>query len=158
MGKAKKPTALKKLEGTYRPDREVDNVFEPEPQQKPPKCPTGYPAGFAAEWKRVCEGLIEYGMLASVDYDTIEAYCDAVVTFRKASRILAKEGLTTFMTNKTGITYEVASPYVTIKKDAATRMLQIAREFGFTPASRVKVPQGKKKDVNPFQAMMSANG
>lgn len=79
-GPKPKPTVLKKIEGTYRPDREATNAPSPEPGI--PEMPDGWgdvrwgPIA-VAEFYRITPALRDLGLLTRVDRASILAYCDS---------------------------------------------------------------------------------
>jgi P27 family predicted phage terminase small subunit len=149
----KKPTAMHKLEGTYRPSRALPDEFTPEQLSDIPTCPENKEVGFGGVWQTVCENLKEVGMLSKVDLITVETYCNAVLMFRKACKELKEKGYTVTVANSRGSDYETVSPWVRIQAEANKVMMQTAKEFGFTPASRTKIPQPKVKVESPFEKL-----
>ena len=154
----RKPTVMKKLEGTFRKDRALRDEFTPEQLDDIPQCPDNKEAGFGGIWQTVCENLKEVGMLSKVDLITVEAYCNAVLMFRKACKELKENGYTVLVENTRGKSYENVSPWVRIQAEANKVLMQTAKEFGFTPASRTKIPQPAKKTENPFEKLQKGVG
>jgi len=152
MPRPKKPTELHKLEGTYRADRSLPNEFTPDQLDLIPAPPGNKEIGFEAIWQTTCENLKEVRMLSKVDLVTIETYCNAVLMFRKSCEEL-KKGYTVIVKNTRGEDYENISPWVRIQSEANKVIMNISREFGFTPASRTKIPQQPKKIENPFEKL-----
>jgi len=101
------------------------------------------------EWKRVVP-LIDRNRFTELDLKSLEAYCQAYAKWKRAEMILMKEGYTFETPNG----YVQQRPEVSIAKDAFTSMQTIAKELGFTPASRIRMDKnegegssgGKKED------------
>lgn len=86
------------------------------------------------EWKRVMP-LIDHNTFSEIDLKSLEAYCQAYAKWKRAETILMKEGYTFETPNG----YVQQRPEVSIAKDAFTSMQTIAKELGFTPASRIRM-------------------
>ena len=99
---ARKPTAQKKLEGTYRDDRAVPN--EPEVEAKCPTPPTYLDKFAREEWKRYAPLLASMEILAETDRDALASFCTAVAECRHCLAILKKEGR--FYKSSTGLSKE----------------------------------------------------
>jgi P27 family predicted phage terminase small subunit len=71
-GPPPKPTALKKLEGTFRPDRATTNEV-----QAPPAAPLRpkLPRAAAEKWDEIVPLLVERGTLSLEDGAILEGYC-----------------------------------------------------------------------------------
>jgi P27 family predicted phage terminase small subunit len=139
-GPAPKPSALKKLGGTYRNDRNATN--EPEPRAGEPNCPDVLTEEAKREWEEKIVELREMGMLTVVDGALLAAYCQAYADWLEALREV-KEG----RVQKTDTGYEAMRAWQTIYERAEKRMTLLAREFGFSPSARTRISvPGKKPD------------
>lgn len=80
-GPKPKPTALKKIQGTYQPSREAPNAPDPEPGI--PEIPEGWAEesnwGEEAvrEYYRITPTLKDLGLITKVDRAAILQYCDS---------------------------------------------------------------------------------
>lgn len=144
MGRTPKPTKLKVLQGD-REDR--INRNEPEFSSELPPPPSYLTAEAKQVWQMVVAELGRFGLIQTPDAVSLEAYCQEVVTFRRASRDVNKRGV--MVTGYRGS--KVKNPSISVMHSAADRIRQFAREFGMTPASRsglavgeVKRDEGKK--------------
>lgn len=90
------------------------------------------------EWKRVRD-LLDKDSFDSLDLKALEAYCQAYAKWKRCEMILMKEGYTF----KAPSGYEQQRPEVSISKDAFTSMQSIAKELGFTPASRIRMEKNR---------------
>jgi P27 family predicted phage terminase small subunit len=91
-GPPAKPTKLKKLEGTFRPDRAVANELELTPGI--PERPDWLDAEGKREWDRVVPQLAAKGILCDVDQGMLANYCAALSLAVKATKAYQKQGLT----------------------------------------------------------------
>lgn len=92
------------------------------------------------EWKRVRE-LLDHDRFNELDLKALEAYCQAYSKWKRCEIILMKEGYT-FKTPKG---YVQQRPEVSISRDAFTSMQSIAKELGFTPASRIRMAKNSSE-------------
>lgn len=137
-----KPTSLKLIQGTARPDR--NNPNEPQPA-KPARVPSppGHLGKIAkAEWRRTASKLHDLGLLTLVDTEMLAQYCKAVEEERECCGRLARWNLQhpehpNVM--KTGTGSFKSHPWVLQRDVARKRILEFAREFGMSPAARPRV-------------------
>ena len=128
MGNQRKPTALKLLEGTDRPDRAVDEAEWPMVDGYPeaPDWLTGPDA--VSQWHKAVRWLSNARVLTDPDLDRLANFCNIhagiVVSWRSEDPPTARD---------------------------LTEYRIWCGEFGFTPATRHKaVAMGKSKTENPF--------
>lgn len=146
-GRKPKPTAAKKLAGTFREDRHNSNEPEVEPFTKAPPCPT-YVKGMArAAWVKHAKILTDMGVLTPADLHALEVYCETYARWREANDKLREYGI--MLTQVVdGERKFLTSPYLRISEECAKAMRQWMNEFGITPSSRSKV-SGSKKTKQP---------
>jgi P27 family predicted phage terminase small subunit len=148
-GPAPKPTALRLLHGD-REDR--INRNEPMPRDLLPVPPDSIARDVREVWDYTLNELTAMKIATAADRDTLLCYCEAVVTHRKASAILAKtpvliKGLHGGM---------VRNPALQIQRDAAATIKSFAQEFGLTPSGRSQIQMEKRADgerANPFASV-----
>src|SRR5262245_44932549 len=87
------------------------------------------------EWHRSVAELTAAGSLRNVDRGPLALYCFSFQQWREAISAIQKYGSVMKSPND----YPVQSPYVSIAKHHADTMMRIATEFGFTPASRLRM-------------------
>lgn len=145
-GPAKKPTALKLVEGETRPSR--INANEPIPPQAEVLPPPDLSQRALAEWERLAPDLIAKHVLTTWDRDAFGAYCEAVAD-RAAAASLVKTGLLVKGRNGEFVT----NPAWRIYRDSTTAMLRFAQEFGLTPAARGDLKIGEASPEELFDIM-----
>lgn len=78
--------------------------------------------------------LERLGLLSVIDQASLAAYCESYSTFRKASMVIQKQGMTY---EHNGLIKK--RPEVSIAADAKKQMRMFAEAFGMTPSSRSRV-------------------
>lgn len=128
-GPKKRPTKLALLHGE-RKDRINDDE---------PTAPDGMPEPIEdlspevrAVWDYTLAQLRVMKLATPADRDLLIAYCEAVVTHRRASAFLARSNVI-IQTRAGGF---AKSPAVQIQRDAAMTARALGREFGLTPSAR----------------------
>src|SRR5690625_4630851 len=86
------------------------------------------------EWRRVIP-LLDKERFNELDLKALEAYCQAYAKWKRAEQALMKHGYTFETPNG----YVQQRPEVSIANNALSDMQQIAKELGFTPASRIRM-------------------
>ncbi|MFC0546921.1 phage terminase small subunit P27 family [Kutzneria chonburiensis] len=143
-GPAPKPTALRLIEGD-RADR--INPAEPIPRGLPPVCPDGVSDDVRAIWDYTVAELDAMGTAAAADRDALLCYCEAVVSHRRASAVLANSAVLVKGIHG-GM---VRNPALQIQRDSAGIIRAFAQEFGLTPSARTRIEvKGASDDGNPF--------
>ena len=146
-GPAAKPTALKVLEGTFRPDR---NRGEPHPDPGICTCPSWLSKEAKAEWRYIVPRLTKLGLLTYIDKAALVSYCTAYADIQQTERIIAKGGFTIEcvkeLKNGELSIYLQQRPEVAIRSAARATVKQFLAEFGLSPASRAKLNVTPKKE------------
>lgn len=145
-GPAPKPTKLRLLHGD-QPKR--INKDEPQPAEGRPQCPEGVTDEVRAIWDYTLDQLIVMDLATPADRDALVAYCEAVVTHRRASAILAKSQVLIPGAIKGTV---VRNPAVQIQRDSAALVRAFANEFGFTPSARSEIRKSGSRDHGPSAA------
>ena len=100
-GRKPKPTALKLLQGTARPDRM--NPREPKPKPVGARCPRHLDGEARVAWYQLQPELRRLGLLTRLSVHWLEGLCYAIANARKEpsarnllamNRLLAEGGLT----------------------------------------------------------------
>ena len=94
------------------------------------------------EEERVIGILREQGKLNDLDYSLIRAYSLAFQEWNEAELSLQKQGV--IIVNASG--NPIANPYLKIRDNAFKRMLEIAKEMGFSIKSRSKLDFNEEKN------------
>ncbi|NOG69800.1 phage terminase small subunit P27 family [Roseicella sp. DB1501] len=144
----RKPTALKKLEGTARKDRVLPN--EPMPDRLVADAPRHLSKRAKRVWPDFVTLLNGMGVLTVADAYALEAVVECYAELADARAALRKRGSTTYEANGLWKSY----PEVQIVADADRRLKAWLTEFGCTPAARTKVSASTEKDdKNPFEEL-----
>ena len=143
-GPAPKSSAQKKLEGTYRRDRDAGPTLTVPPLDEVPAPPAWLSDAAKTEWRRMATELLQLGVLSTIDLKVLEGYCAAYGRAVRAEKATAKDSLT--MLTPQG---RIPRPEVNIAKQAWAEMRAFAVKLGATPAdrTRVKVEPPKPKLV-----------
>ena len=141
----RKPTALKILQGTFRPDRAPKN--EPKPEPKIPPCPAHLDAIARHEWHVLSQLLHPLGLLTLLDRGALEMYCDSYSRWVRATAAVRESGEVVTLKGSTGQTRIFPNPWRRIADTAFEQMNRMLSEFGLTPASRSRI--SVKKLVEP---------
>lgn len=142
-GRPPKPEALKKLEGTYRPDRDPGTA---KPKAWLPTAPAHLPTAAKHEWARMGKRLQSLGLITELDPAVFEIYCTARAQLAEATKHLEQEGRVVFdpgsRPDEDGYQDRppkwVTSPWLAVQRTAIDQVLKAAREFGMSPSSRAK--------------------
>lgn len=95
-----------------------------------PEMPADLPEAAQAEWKRITDELYRAGLSAELYRTPLELYCRAYADMR---------ALRTQLDRTVTASGEPSWLLLTALRMAEKRVLELAREFGMTPASRTKV-------------------
>jgi P27 family predicted phage terminase small subunit len=133
-GRPPKPTALKILQGTYRPDRSNPGEVYPDlpPNLQPPEW---LPEDAARKWSALAPILSRNGLLTECDLDTLALYCQTWARWRDAEDALSRDGATT--TAQSG--YQQVSAWVTIAKQCRADLLRLSDRLGLNPSARARI-------------------
>lgn len=140
-GPAPKPSHLKKIQGTYRPDRAAPN--EPTPEPSAPSCPSWLGREAKREWRRIVPELEKLGLISEVDRAALAAYCSAYGEWHAAEAEIKKHGRTQ-INMMSGLVS--ARPEVAMRAKALAEMRALLAEFGMTPSSRSRISVPEKPD------------
>lgn len=132
-GPAPKPTRLKLLEGTYRPDRAARN--EPMPDPAIPEPPEDLHPEARAEWDRIVPHLAELGLLSELDRTALAAYCQLYARWWEAERAIREYGMVQY----TDTGYATQRPEVGVANQALKQLKVYLAEFGLSPAARTRI-------------------
>jgi P27 family predicted phage terminase small subunit len=128
---------LKKLQGTFRPDRAPKSEMAPPPGA--PARPGWLDEEARTEWDRVVPQLAACGILCDVDRAALANYCAAVSLAAKATRQYQKDGLMIDGPNET----RVKHPMIQVAKEARAQARLLGAEFGLTASSRSRIGEPK---------------
>lgn len=150
-GHNRKPTRLKELAGTLRPDRANPDEPTPEILVKAPPCPTHIVGDARKEWRKRSRILVEMGVLSRADLVALEVYCTIYARWLAAQARLDQYGMVIGHQPKLDSDGNVVqeawfepSPFLRIVDESVKQMRVYLSEFGMTPSSR-----GRVKAVKP---------
>ena len=127
----RKPTAVKALEGTDRPDRAYPN--EPKPEGSFPAMPSHLSPQARVVWHRVEEAVSGCeGWITAPDAETLALYCETLADYWRARDDVRKEGMYT----ETAHGAKGKHPAVLILEKARNDARIFATELGLTPSAR----------------------
>lgn len=145
-GPAAKPTILKILQGN--PGDHPLNLREPAPLPCPEQCPDP-PSRFSAEakeeWRRAWPQLKACGLLTTADLKLFEIYCEEWAQYVKLSEKTKRLGTeVVYPGDKTSkgkprVKSVGRAPWLMSKDRTIHNLLQLAAEFGMSPAARTRI-------------------
>ena len=149
-----KPTALKKIEGTFRKDRAPKNEIQPTIALN-----SGAPAELnewgAAIWNDIYGEYERIGLITKVDLSALTALCIEWGKYQEANDIIAAQGMQIeepiysqkgeLVGSKT-----VVNPLLKVASDSLKNYVRLCGEFGITPASRARVSAPDRKPNDNF--------
>ena len=128
-GRKRKPTALKVLQGTFKPCRA--NPDEPTPEFGAPEIPEYLEGEAALEWNRVVDYLTRTRVIAKGEGSMLAVFCYLHAKFVEAT----KHG-------------------GDITASMVAQLRALASEYGLTPASRGHVHSAKpQQEENEWQTL-----
>lgn len=151
-GRKKNPTPNKKREGTFRPDRDSDQVsFNAAAGLT---MPDGLHPQAAAEWRRLAPICQKLGLLTEGDWLAWQLGFAAFSTWLTASEQIDHASKWTFQTESG---YQQAVPEIAIAKQAWNAVMTFCREFGLTPSSRSSLRIEIRNDdkANAMEGMLN---
>ena len=131
----KKPSKIKKLEGTFRNDRAPKNEMQPN-KVGDVVVPKNLINDFAEkEWMTQTNALTDLGMLVETDLSMLLAYCNEIgIYFDCISKVKA-----TGYTQESKANGEVISSFMKVGNTALNNAIKLSDKFGFNPAARTKI-------------------
>ncbi len=128
MARPPKPTALLRLQGTYRADRHGKRGREPRARKGTLDAPDWLVPEARAEWDRVVEAYAEAGIVTPFDRAMLATFCQLWARFVEAER---------------------SEPYEPVPVSHIVSMANIANRLGLDPSGRVKLPVQETPDPQP---------
>lgn len=164
MGRAKKPAAIKKLQGNPGKRKIPDEV---EPPKGIPPCPTFLSPSAKKMWKLLGGYLDDIGLISVVDGAPLMVICSAWAELEKAEKEIQGNGEVFSYKGAFDQPMQKLNLWVPIREKARKTLLAAAKEFGLTPVSRTRVPVPKKDpakdkwgahDKNPLGELVVIDG
>ena len=150
-GPAPTPAKILQLRGTYRKDRDAPNPVDPPKPARPPACPTWFSADVPwgklarAEYRRLSRELLDLGLLAEIDRDSLLLLCDALGRFRYWRAELGRLGTWNQVTESG---YVMPRPEVSYMNRAIDDVRKFAALFGLSPSDRRNVSATPKQETD----------
>ena len=139
-GRPPKPTALKKLQGTYRSDQALNNEMSPAPIASIPAAPDFLGDAGTREWYIVLSNYAKLNMLSPLDLPMIAAYCKEIERYIDINKQLTDKIRTITLKNPDGsVKNVIINPLVKIASESLEKAMKIAVQCGLTPASRTRI-------------------
>lgn len=164
MGRPKKPTTLKVLEGNPGKRPLPKNEPKPTPVVDVPNPPAWLNTYGKKAWKRLAPELERLGLLTVVDLEAFTAACQSYGIWVECEKFFKKKdpmtskpyGRTYEYTNKAGETNEIARPEVKIGQKALEHFRSFMTEFGLSPSSRAGIDvKPTKQEKDPLENILS---
>jgi P27 family predicted phage terminase small subunit len=149
MARPRKPTHLKAVQGTDRPDRA--NPAEPVASTALPVAPDYLSSRAVEKFLQLCAILDGMSIASRDDNDALAMLAGLIIEIEEDAILLESVGAFYMPSEASGIIR--AHPAVSRLSVNRQRAQALLGEFGLTPAARAKVSAGKKADVNPFAAL-----
>jgi len=152
-GRPKKPTAIKKLEGTYRSDRAYDN--EPDLPVSLPDRPSWLDEDPLASqlFDQVTKYMVTMQVGTSVDGLALSMLSDQVAMYLRLRKTVLEEGEIITTLNTAGIEVMKPHPALAPLNQAFANCQRLLREYGLTASSRAnlnaRVDDGSQ--INTFE-------
>jgi P27 family predicted phage terminase small subunit len=155
----RKPTSLKIIEGTYRPDRSSPN--EPELPVERLSAPDHLTAEATKYWPRLVDQLFNMNVLTSADAEALSSLCEALADASRArtslscpvldacGRQICAGGSLVYITESKNDTMVRARAEVAMIVDADRRVAMWLSRFGLTPADRGRVSASATQELDP---------
>ena len=157
-GRPPKPTALKRLQGTDRADRVLEDEMMPSLLEAVPSAPGFLSPDAKKEWRSVCRELLALDMLHGVDLALLAAYCNEMAGYIEAEGEVLRQGAVTSLERPDGSEYLMQNPWVNIRNSRLKNAQSLANQFGFTPAARTRIrAEAKPKENDPFDEMLNSD-
>jgi P27 family predicted phage terminase small subunit len=150
MSRPRKPTAIKRQQGTLRQDRQHRPAEDFDSER--PACPD-YLHGLARrEWNRITKQLHGYGLINQLDVAGLALYCDSYGRWQEILKQLREESLT--LVGPTGL--PVLNPLFNAAERAARDVRRMLQEFGLSPSARgTMAPRRRPDEDDELEAMLS---
>jgi P27 family predicted phage terminase small subunit len=148
-GRPRKPTDLKKIEGTFRADRNLEQPMLVELSVGVPQPPVHLnPLGFEY-WDITCKELLNNNLLAGADLGLVAGYCNELGLYKSACEMTEKEGVV--IVNRFGD--QCVNPWYSVRSAALKQATQMGQLFGITPSARAKIETGNVKPASKLELL-----
>lgn len=147
-GRPRKPIEIKKLEGTYRKDRDWTSempTFDPVLAADP--APEFFDEYEMQEYEFLTRTLIRNNVLKDIDMNLVIMYCLEMGKYMRYSQFCKENGISFMSANGNVRT----RPEVSAMNDALMNVLRIATKLGISPTdrSRLKIDNKQLPEDDP---------
>lgn len=149
-----KPTVLKKLHGTTRADRVLNDEPDPPKLNELPSPTMPLNKHGKKVWESVAPRVFALGLLTTVDVEAFSMYCYEVGMYKECRETIIKEGLIIY-TGKDN--YPLPHPLTSVANKHFKNAYDIGGSFGLTPSSRSRISTGIEKPKSGFDGLKKAN-
>ena len=142
-GPAPEPSVLRKARGN--PSKRPMGKREPRPAENEPRMPVYLTPSARREWRRLVPVLARMRVLTEADGHALAMLAEAWAKKVELTKRVDKIGPVI----KTPSGYVQVNPLVSMIREQDQKLITLLREFGLTPAARVRlqtVDQGDKQD------------
>ena len=157
-GRPRKPTAIKKLTGTFRNDR----AYPGEPQLG--VCFPDKPEWLDSDplssqlFDQVSKYMVEMSVSTSVDGLAISMLADQVALYLRLRGTLLEDGEMIESPNSAGEMIMKAPPAIVPMNQSFVNITRLMREYGLTASSRSSLAtRDQPSDINSFEDFLKAN-
>ena len=149
-GRPKKPSALKELQGTARPDR--SNPSEPRLPVRIPDAPAWVDEAptTRALFDQVTKYVTDMNIATQVDGLALSLLADQIALYIELRSHIREEGTVVTVTGSTGQDKTMAHPAIPQLNQTLGSIHKLLREYGLTAASRSNMSAHEEKDVDSF--------
>jgi len=128
---SRKPTELKKLAGTLRPDRV--HLAEPRPPAASGYCPRDLPESAKKWWRKVAPVLAELGLLTVLDVPAARDMILCAARLVQCEQLIEEKGILVPGARNEGL---VKNPAIAAANQYRAALYRWASKFGLTPSDR----------------------
>lgn len=108
-------------------------------------------------WADITNDMLAAKMLYAVDLAMLEAYCEAMGTYREMMDKCKADGFV--VKGKSGSGVDMQHPSVHIALKFLEKAMKLATEFGLTPSARMRIGTGEKEtEANPLDKLAAKMG
>ena len=139
----RKPEAIKRAQGTHRPDR--SNPTQPPTTGEVPAPPSYVKGPALKEWNRVVPALQRLGVVGELDWAACIEYCQTFAEVGRLERAISREGHAI----KTQGGTRKQNPKVGALDKARSQLHRWTVALGLTPSARSRVSASPEPERNP---------
>ena len=148
-GRPRKPIDLKKIEGTFRADRNLEQPMLVELSVGVPQPPAHLNKLGYEYWDITCKELLNNNLLAGADLGLVAGYCNELGLYKAACEMTEKEGVV--IGNRFGD--QCVNPWYSVRSAALKQATQMGQLFGITPSARAKIETGNVKPASKLELL-----